>query len=250
MIAKLMSGIDCLQVDHRIYSTVLSGDVHVFFEKVRRCLHNSVELKWELEVFVEETFEFVENCFAQFDDDFVFEMWVAVVFVDDLFDEFDDFYVCDVISDILSGGRSSRFYQRLMKEKEIISYADAYITGTVDPGLFLIEAKPTPGCSVSALEEALWAELEELKDGNITSRELQRIKNKIESALVYSEINILNKAVNLSYYEMLGNAELINTQADRYKEVTIEDISKVARKIFTKNNCTEVVYIPENENTQ
>ena len=157
----------------------------------------------------------------------------------------DDYYVGDVISDILSGGRSSRFYQRLMKNKELISYADAYITGTLDPGLFLIEAKPNPNVSIENLEKGIWEELENIKEGKISEQELEKIKNKIESALIYSELNILIKAVNLAYFEMIGNANLINQQIDLYNDISIAQISDTAQKFFQSNNCTEVVYFPE-----
>ncbi len=156
-----------------------------------------------------------------------------------------DFYVCDVISDILSGGRSSRFYQRLFKEKELFNFTEAYITGTIDPGLFLIEGKPAEEVDNDKAFEAIWAELEEIKAGKIDAEELQKVKNKIESSLVYSEVNVLNKAINIAYFEMVGDVELINKQSDLYQQVTVEDIVKVANKIFTRQNCTEFVYMPE-----
>lgn len=156
----------------------------------------------------------------------------------------DDFYVCDVISDLLSGGRSSRFYQRLYKEQELFSYIDAYITGTVEPGLFLMEGKPNPEVSNDAAIDAIWTELEELKAGKISETELQKVKNKIESALIYSEVSALNKAINLAYFEMVGNVDLINKQTALYQDVTIEDIVSVSNKIFNKKNCSEILYLP------
>lgn len=161
-----------------------------------------------------------------------------------------DFYTCDIISDILSGGRSSRFYQRLFKEKELFSYTDAYITGTIDPGLFLVESKPSTGISNKRAIDAIWQELEELKEGKIGEDEMDKVKNKIESALVYSEVNILNKAINLAYFEMLDNASLINSQIGLYRNVSIDDVVEVANQVFNLSNCTEIVYTPLNENTQ
>ncbi len=155
------------------------------------------------------------------------------------------FYVCDVISDILSAGRSSRFFQRLFKEKEVFSFIDAYITGTVDPGLFLVEAKPNQKFNEADAIKYIWEELEELKAGKIGAEELEKVKNKIESALVYSEVNILNKAINLAYFDMLGNAELINQQTDFYRNVSVEDIQNVAKEIFTEQNCSEIIYLPQ-----
>lgn len=156
-----------------------------------------------------------------------------------------DFYVCDVISDILSGGRSSRFYQKLLKEKELFSYIDAYITGTVEPGLFLIEAKPNEKVTSQAAKDAIWAELEALKKGEIEPEELEKVKNKIESSLVFSEVNNLNKAINIAYFEMIGDVSLINKQSTFYRDVSIDNIKDVARKIFQKTNCTEITYLPK-----
>ncbi|GLR19258.1 M16 family metallopeptidase [Portibacter lacus] len=156
-----------------------------------------------------------------------------------------DFYVCDVISDILSGGRSSRFYQRLLKDQELFSYIDAYITGTVDPGLFLIEAKPQDQIDTSEAIDAIWNELEILKSEPLSEEELEKVKNKIESALVFSEVNNLNKAINLGYYEMIGDISLINKQSDLYRSVTAADIQRVASNMFIKSNCTELIYLPK-----
>ena len=156
-----------------------------------------------------------------------------------------DFYVCDVISDILSGGRSSRLYQKLLKEKELFSYIDAYITGTVEPGLFLIEAKPNENVTSEESISAIWLELDLLRQGEIEEKELEKVKNKIESSLVFSEVNNLNKAINIAYFEMIGDVSLINKQSEFYREVTLEDIKRVANKIFKRSNCTEITYLPK-----
>jgi predicted Zn-dependent peptidase len=156
-----------------------------------------------------------------------------------------DFYICDVISDILSGGRSSRLYQRLLKEKEVFSYIDAYVTGTVDPGLFLIEAKPNEKIENEKAVDSIWSELEELKQGKIGEEELEKVKNKIESSLVFSEVNNLNKAINIAYFEMIGDVSLINQQSDLYRNVTVDDIKRVSQTIFRDSNCTEITYLPK-----
>jgi len=158
-----------------------------------------------------------------------------------------DFYVCDVLSDILSGGRSSRLYQKLLKERELFSYIDAYITGTVEPGLFLIEAKPNEKISSEEAIAAIWEELDLLKAGSLEEKELEKVKNKIESSLVFSEVNNLNKAINIAYFEMIGDVSLINQQADFYREITLVDVQEVANKIFKKSNCTEITYLPKNK---
>ena len=153
-----------------------------------------------------------------------------------------DYYISDLLSDVLSNGASSRLYRRLLKEQKIFNDIDAYITGNIDPGLLIIEGKPADGISLEEAEAAIWKELEELKNNAITKNELQKLKNKIESTLIFSESNILNKAINLAFFELLGDANLINQEAARYQEITTLDIQQMAQKIFTKENCSELYY--------
>ena len=155
-----------------------------------------------------------------------------------------DYYAYDLLSDVLSNGRSSRLFQRLYKENQMFSQIDAYISGTFDPGMFVLEGRPMPGIGIEKAKEAIWNELELLKDDPIDTRELQKLKNKIESSLEYSEVNILHKSMSLAYFELLGDANLINKEAEEYQKVTSEDIQRVARKIFVHENCTELVYKP------
>ncbi len=158
-----------------------------------------------------------------------------------------DYYAYDLLSDVLSNGRSSRLFQRLYKENPMFSQIDAYISGTFDPGMFVIEGRPMPKISIEQAKQSIWNELILLRDTQIDSRELQKLKNKIESSLEYSEVNILHKSMSLAYFELLGDANLINKEAEEYQKITSEDIQRVARKIFVPENCTELIYIP-NEN--
>ena len=158
-----------------------------------------------------------------------------------------DYYAYDLLSDVLSNGRSSRLFQRLYKENPMFSQIDAYISGTFDPGMFVIEGRPMPNIGTEKAKQAIWHELELLTEKQIDARELQKLKNKIESSLEYSEVNILHKSMSLAYFELLGDANLINKEAEEYQKVTSADIQRVARKIFVPENCSELVYIP-NEN--
>jgi len=158
-----------------------------------------------------------------------------------------EYYAYDLLSDVLSNGRSSRLFQRLYKENQLFSQIDAYISGTFDPGMFVIEGRPMPAVGIDQAKNAIWNELEQLKANPIDTRELQKLKNKIESSLEYSEVNILHKSMSLAYFELLGDANLINEEAEAYQKVTSEDIQKVAQKIFVPENCTELIYLP-NEN--
>jgi predicted Zn-dependent peptidase len=158
-----------------------------------------------------------------------------------------DYYAYDLLSDVLSNGRSSRLFQRLYKDNQLFSQIDAYISGTFDPGMFVIEGRPMPNISIEDAKKAVWAELELLKEEPLDARELEKIKNKIESSLEYSEVNILHKSMSLAYFELLGDANLINKEAEAYQNVTSADIQRVAREIFVSENCSELVYLP-NEN--
>jgi len=149
---------------------------------------------------------------------------------------------CDLLSDVLANGRSSRFYQRLYKEQELFSTIDAFISGTVDPGLFIIEGKTMPGISMEKAKKAIKLELDMLKNELISEHELSKLKNSVESSLLYSEVSALNKAISLAYFEILGDAEMINIEAERYHNVTAEDIRNAAQTVFREENCSEVLY--------
>jgi predicted Zn-dependent peptidase len=154
-----------------------------------------------------------------------------------------DFGAYDILSDILSGGRSSRFYQNLIKNTDVFSNVDAYISGCFDTGLFIIEAKLN---SEEKLEEAralIWNELESLKSDLIDTDELQKVKNGLISSICFSEVSIVHKAINLAYYEMLGDAALINKQEQEYIHVNPEDLKKLAINTFVKDKCSELVYM-------
>ncbi|MEM1123007.1 MAG: pitrilysin family protein [Bacteroidota bacterium] len=158
-----------------------------------------------------------------------------------------DYYVTDLLSDVLSNGASARLYRRLLKEEKLFNHIDAYITGSIDPGLLVIEGKPAEGITLEQGKAAIWKELEELKSELISESELLKYKNKVESALVFSEMSTLNKAINLAFFELLGDIDLINTEKDIYQRIDVQDIQRLARKIFTSENCSELHYLAEKE---
>ncbi|HHS95481.1 MAG TPA: insulinase family protein, partial [Phaeodactylibacter sp.] len=154
-----------------------------------------------------------------------------------------DYYVADLMSDILCSGGSSRLYRRLHKEQKVFAQIDAYITGSLDPGLLVIEGRPRQGTSISEATEMIWAELEQIKSEGITQRELQKLKNKVESELLFSEMSVLNKALNLAFFEGIGKAEWINQEVDRYKAISTQDILRFANETLVKENCSELFYL-------
>ncbi len=153
-----------------------------------------------------------------------------------------EYHTTDLISDILSNGDSSRLYTRLVKEQKLFSEINAYITGDIDNGLFVFTGKLVNGVKMKDAEKAIENEIEKIKDIPVKDEELMKVKNKIESSMEFSEINVLNKAMNLSFSELLGDADLINQEKSKYSSVTIEGIHQTANEIFRKENCSTLYY--------
>ena len=158
----------------------------------------------------------------------------------------EDFYVNDLLSDILANGPSARLFQTLIREKRLFSDINAYIGGDRDPGLFTVAGRLMPGTTMDQAESAIREELQKLIDHGPGEYELQKVKNKVESNLVFSEIHYLNKAMNLAQFELLGNIEEINREPEHYRAVTADQIQKVAAKVFDPNNCSTLYYRAEN----
>jgi predicted Zn-dependent peptidase len=153
------------------------------------------------------------------------------------------YHACDLLSDILSNGKSARLYNSLVKEQKLFTEINAYIMGDIEPGMFVIQGKLSDGVDVKDANKAIENELEKVANEKIEEKELQKVKNKVESTLTFSEMSILNKAMNLAYYELLGNADLINSEINRYAEVSSADIQKMANEILVKNNCSTLYYL-------
>jgi len=154
-----------------------------------------------------------------------------------------DFYVCDLLSDILGNGTSSRLYSRLYKQQQLFTGIDAYIMGSVDPGLLIIEGQLAEGVSIDAAEKALWAELRHLRDQTIDEDELRKLKNMMETNLVFSEISVLSKAINLAFFELLGSPQLINEEAELYRRISADDLKRVATALFREENAVVLHYL-------
>lgn len=157
-----------------------------------------------------------------------------------------EYYIADIISDVLSRGESSRLYQKLVKDEKLFSEINAYITGDIEKGLFIVEGKPSKGVSLQQADEAIWNVLNELKSEELPDRELNKIFNKLESSNVFGEMNLLNRAMNIAYFELLGDANELNTEIEKYRSVTSNDISNFAEKIFVKENCSSLFYYSKN----
>ena len=153
-----------------------------------------------------------------------------------------DYYVYDMLSDLLSAGRSSRLIQHLVIDKQIFGSVDAYISGSIDAGMFYVVGKTAPGITLEEAEAAVWQELEALKTEDIAEEELEKVKNRYESEQIFSNINYLNLATNLAFFELIGRAEDINHEVEKYRAVTAERIKEVARRTFVRENCSVLYY--------
>ncbi len=154
------------------------------------------------------------------------------------------YHAMDLISDLLARGTSSRLYRQLVKEQELVSEVNAYQTGSIDPGLFVVQAKPLPGVAIATAEQAIWDALEVLKAEPVGAYELEKVKNRVESTMVFAEMAIAEKAMNLAYFELLGDADDFNRETDRYLAVTAAAVQQQARHLFRKENASTLVYIP------
>lgn len=154
----------------------------------------------------------------------------------------EDYYAFDILSDILSNGRSSRLARRLVQDQKLFSSLDAYISGTRDAGLLHISGKPSPGVTLEQAEAAVRKELEELKHSLIGEQELEKVKNKFESTQIFGNINYLNVATNLAWFELTGQAEDIDREVSRYRAVTAEQLQRVAQQTFLPENCVVLYY--------
>lgn len=153
-----------------------------------------------------------------------------------------DFFLGDLTSDLLAGGESSRLVNRLVKERGLFSSVNAYITGSLDAGLFIIKGRLMPTTSEAEAEEALWGELHDIAKGNISDYELEKVKNKFEANMLMGEINIMNKALNLSFYAMTGDITLINREAEIYRVLTRDEVRDFACRCFVENNSSTLIY--------
>ena len=154
-----------------------------------------------------------------------------------------DFYAADLLSDILSGGNSSRVEEKLVKGQKLFTEADVFLSGENEPGLFIATGKINEGVSFESARNALLEEVRQTADSLITPYELEKVKNKVEAELLFNEIGYLEKAMQLAAYEILGDAALINEQAVLYRNVTPEDIHRVASGILRPGNSNTLNYL-------
>ncbi len=155
-----------------------------------------------------------------------------------------EYYACDLLSDILANGKSSRFYNTLIREKKMMSTVDCYLTGNFDTGLVIFEGRPIADYSTEECIDAIWKEAKKIKDEPPSERELQKVKNKVIASLTMNDLSVLNKAAALAYFEWLGKLEDINRQEEMYQRISTEEIIDVCVKYIKPSNASFVEYVP------
>ena len=168
--------------------------------------------------------------------DALFKTWHVVGRLDS------GYYATEIITEILGGGTSSRLFQSLVKEQQLFSSIDCSHSGSIDPGLLSINGRLLKGISLEQAEAAVMVELKKIKTEVISVLELEKAKNKTESMLAFEDISLINRANSLANYELLGDVNLMNTELDKYKSVTREEILEECEKIFEDTNCNTLYY--------
>lgn len=153
-----------------------------------------------------------------------------------------DYYSFDVITELLSRGKSSRLYIELVKEQKFFSEINAYISGDNDPGLVVVAGKISEGVEMKTAEAGILREIDKLKENPVEENELQKIKNNVESSLVFSEMELEGKAFNLAYFELMGNADEVNFEGEKYQAVTAEKVRELTEKNLVNSNCSTLYY--------
>jgi zinc protease len=152
------------------------------------------------------------------------------------------YYTADLLTEILGGGGSSRLFQSLVKEKQLFSNLDCYHFGSVDKGLVAVEGKLVKGISMEAAEKAVQEEIDKICAEKVNEIELEKVKNKTESVIAFEDMGVMSRANSLAMYELLGDASLMNTELERYQQVTAEDIQQTANEIFRNDNSNTLLY--------
>ena len=153
-----------------------------------------------------------------------------------------EFYPTNLISHLLSNGDSALLTENLTQKKKIFTHIESLLTETFDEGLFIINGTPADGVSLQQAEKALWTEIEKFISNPIKSKQLQKVKNKTQTLIYYSELSIETKARMLSVFEAMGTAERIQQEEDNYQNVSINNIQTVGKKIFRRENSSTIYY--------
>ena len=153
-----------------------------------------------------------------------------------------DYYTADLLSDVLSRGQSSRLYQQLVKEKELFTSVSSFVMGTLDPGLLVMSGRIKEGVDIARAEAELDNIISDVVERGVTDQELEKVKNQAESTLAFGEIEVMNRAMNLAFCKLSGDANLVNEEGARINAVTPADVKRVAGSILREDNASVMYY--------
>jgi predicted Zn-dependent peptidase len=156
-----------------------------------------------------------------------------------------EFYTANLLTDILGHGKSSRLVNTLVKEERVFHSISAYVTGSLDPGLLIIEGKINPDHDAASAEQRLWKEIQTLQQEGFSEEEVEKVKNQSETALAGSEIEPLNKCINLAYFALCGHPEEYRKELEKIQAISRNDIETVFKKIIQAERCNTLVYKSE-----
>jgi zinc protease len=155
----------------------------------------------------------------------------------------ENYYACDLISDILGRGNSSRLYQELVKKQKLFSEIHAYVTGDLDEGLLIVSGKLHKETTIEQADDAIKNIISQLIRSEIDNHELEKVKNQAEATKIFAETNILNKAMSLCYAQLMGNIDLVNTEMKFYRNVSTKQIFEQANIVLNDHNCSTLYYL-------
>ncbi len=161
-----------------------------------------------------------------------------------------DYHAVDLISDILGRGKSSRLYDKLVKEQKLFNSISASVSGSLEQGLLVIQGKLNEGIDLQTANAAIEAVNQELMEQLVIEKELDKVKNQAETSIVFSEIELLNRAMNLAYSKLMGDANLINQEGEKVQAVTPQDILRCAKEVLDPNNCSTLLYKAEKKKVE
>jgi len=154
----------------------------------------------------------------------------------------EEFYVANILADVLGHGKSSRLVNKLVKEDRIFHNINAYVTGSTDPGLLIIEGKINEGISIEEAETRLMQEIRELQRSGLSEVELQKVKNQSETALAGADVELLHRALNLAYFTLLGNPDGFEQELDKISSVRKSDLEATFKKLISPERENTLIY--------
>ena len=152
------------------------------------------------------------------------------------------YYTADLLGDILGRGKSSRLYDGLVRQQKLFSNVAAYTLNSVEPGLLVIQGQVNGGVTLEKAESAIGEIVSELIEKGVPEPELDKVKNQAESSVVFSEVELLNRAMNLASYANMGDVEEVNRESERIQAIAPEALHQMAAQVLRPENTSTLRY--------